>query len=160
MSNLFRRASDAFRHHQHHLRKDSEDSVNQETVESPSQEPQERVDQLEPQAPLVSPSPQEQKVETAAGLKSEGNAEAKAGLWSLFLSQSCSRIGAKSLTNVEKETPHHHHHWGFFRRPGEGERDKRRSSHQEKERADWDASKKSDQARGSSEGAGVDSQGG
>lgn len=84
MSNLLRRASDAFRHHQHHLRKDSEDSVNQETVVSPSQEPQERVDQVEPQAPLLSPNPQEQKIETAAGLKSEGNAEAKAGLWSLF----------------------------------------------------------------------------
>lgn len=84
MSNLFHKASDAFRHHQHPKRKDSEDSVNQETVVSPSQEPQEHVDQVEPQAPLVSPSPQEQKVETAAGLGSEGNAEAKAGLWSLF----------------------------------------------------------------------------
>ena len=85
MSNLFRRASDAFRHRQHHQRKDSEDSVNQENVVSPSQEPQEHVDPLEPQAPIVSPSLQpEQRVETAAGLESEGNVEAKAGLWSLF----------------------------------------------------------------------------
>lgn len=84
MSNLFRRASDAFRHRQHHQRKDSEDSVNQETVVSPSQEPQEHVDPLEPQAPLVSPNLQEQRIETAAGPESEGNVEAKAGLWSLF----------------------------------------------------------------------------
>lgn len=76
----------------------------------------------------------------------------------LVLPKSCSSICAKPLTNVEKEHPHHHH-FGFFRRPGEAEREKRRMSQQEKERADWDASKKYDQARGSSEGAGVDSQG-
>lgn len=84
MSNLFRRASDALHHRQHHQRKDSEDSVNQETDVSPSQEPPEHVDHLEPQAPLLSPNPQEQMVDTTAGLDAEGNVEAKAGLWSLF----------------------------------------------------------------------------
>lgn len=62
MSNLFRRASDAFHHHQ---RKSSEDSVNQDSLVNPSQEPQEPV---EPQNPAVSqPEPQESKVEDVAG---------------------------------------------------------------------------------------------
>ena len=69
------------------------------------------------------------------------------------------RICAKSLTNIEKEAPHHNH-WGFFRRPSEAEREKRRLSQQEKERADLDASKKYDHAQKSSQGAGVESQGG
>jgi hypothetical protein len=62
MSNLLRRASDAFHHHQ---RKSSEDSVNQDSLVNPAQEPQEPV---EPQIPAVSqPEPQESKVEAAAG---------------------------------------------------------------------------------------------
>lgn len=62
MSNLFRRASDAFHHHQ---RKTSEDSANQDSLVNPSQEPQEPV---EPQIPAASqPESQESKVEAVAG---------------------------------------------------------------------------------------------
>lgn len=66
MSNLLRRASDAFHHHQ---RKSSEDSANQDSVANPSQEPQEPV---EPQIPAASqPESQESKVESAAGEKKD-----------------------------------------------------------------------------------------
>ncbi|KAJ5881186.1 uncharacterized protein N7473_012239 [Penicillium subrubescens] len=93
MSNLLRRASDAFHHHQ---RKSSEDSVNQDSLVNPAQEPQEPV---EPQIPAVSqPEPQESKVEAAAG-------------------ESKDQAGNK---------PAHHHNLGWFRRPSVEEREKRR----------------------------------
>jgi hypothetical protein len=56
--------------------------------------------------------------------------------------------------------PIHRHNWGWLHRSSEEEREKRRLSQQEKERADWDASKKDDQARRSSQGADVGFEGG
>lgn len=61
---------------------------------------------------------------------------------------------------VDPGKPSHHHNWGWLHRTSEEEREKRRLSQQEKERADWDASKKYDPARPSSEGAGVGVEGG
>ncbi|KAJ5370751.1 uncharacterized protein N7496_006843 [Penicillium cataractarum] len=99
MSNLFRRASDAFHHHQ---RKDSEDSGTQDNLISPSQEPQEPQEPQVPQVSQVTQDPQEPKAESASRGESQGSDKDKAG----------------------NGTPHHHH-WGFFRRLSEDERAKR-----------------------------------
>ncbi|KAJ5433024.1 uncharacterized protein N7458_012180 [Penicillium daleae] len=109
MSNLLRRASDALHLHQ---RKDSEDSVNQDSVVNPSQEPQEPQN---PQLPQVSQEPQGDKAEPASQPEAEGDNKDKAA----FVSD---------VANA----PHHHHWGGFLRRSSEEEREKRRVSQQDK----------------------------
>lgn len=82
MSNFFRRASDAFHHHQ---RKSSEESVNQDSVVNPSQEPQEPV---EPQIPAVSqvsqPETQEPMAESAPQREPQGDDKDKAGQYFIY----------------------------------------------------------------------------
>ncbi|KAF3384847.1 hypothetical protein F1880_002558 [Penicillium rolfsii] len=115
MSNLFRRASDAIHHHQ---RKSSEDSVNQETLVNPAQEPQEPV---EPQIPAASqPEPQESKVDAASGENKD-----QAGKHFPMVTVTVQEPYTNAVMVDPESKPAHHRNWGWHRRPSQDEREKR-----------------------------------